>query len=400
MSNKLVITNIKLNSKDKLFCGLKDEKRFYKVDFFDTANDEAEVGDILVARVKDVVKNINAAFVEYKKGMTGFLSLEENKNIIFLNKKNTDKVCQGDLIIVQVSKAAVKTKFPVLTTNISLTGRKVVLNVGKTGVGFSGKIKDMSFRSEVNEYISGKLLATSNERNENYGVIIRTNAYKSEPSELFGEILFLVEEWNKIKNEAVTRVAFTSLKKAESVYKKYIDGLYENEIQEIVTDDMGIYDEIKQYSSAGYKVSLYNDELLPLFKLYGIESVVEDVKSKKVWLKSGAYLVMEPTEAMYVIDVNTGKCIKGKKTEETIFAVNMEAAKEIAYQLQFRNISGIIMVDFINMENPENQRKLLEVLEEDVRKDKVRTTVVDMTKLNIVEITRKKILPPVYEQIC
>ena len=147
------------------------------------------------------------------------------------------------------------------------------------------------------------------------------------------------------------------------------------------------------------KITLYNDELLPLYKLHSVESVIEQVTNKKVWLKSGAYLVMEPTEAMYVIDVNTGKCIKGKKNDETIFNVNMEAAKEVAYQLQLRNISGIIVVDFINMESQEKQRLLVEYLDECVKKDRIKTTVVDITKLNLVEITRKKIESPVYEQI-
>ena len=121
--------------------------------------------------------------------------------------------------------------------------------------------------------------------------------------------------------------------------------------------------------------------------------------SKKVWLKSGAYLVIEPTEAMIVIDVNTGKCIKGKRLSDTIYNVNIEAAKEIAYQMRLRNMSGIIMVDFINMENKEYQDKLIEYLKKIVLKDRIRTNVVDITKLNIVELTRKKVERPVYEQI-
>lgn len=398
MSNKLIITNIEVNSKEKLFCGLKNDKRFYKIDFSDNES-RCQVGDIFIGRVMDIAKNINAAFIEYKKGMRGYFSIEENKNIIFLNKKNTDKVCQGDLLIVQLSKAAVKTKFPVLTSLISLTGRNVVLNIGKSGIGFSGKIKDKDYKSEIQKSLGVFLENISAENNEEYGVIVRTNAYGLTADEISKDLQNLVEQWKNIKIMSQTRTAFSCLKSADTLYMRYINGAYNDEIQEIVTDREDIYNEIKNMDINNCKITLYNDELLPLYKLHSVESVIEQVTNRKVWLKSGAYLVMEPTEAMYVIDVNTGKCIKGKKNDETIFNVNMEAAKEVAYQLQLRNISGIIVVDFINMESQEKQRLLVEYLDECVKKDKIKTTVVDITKLNLVEITRKKIESPVYEQI-
>lgn len=398
MSNKLIITNIEVNSKEKLFCGLKNDKRFYKVDFSDNES-RCQVGDIFIGRVIDIAKNINAAFIEYQKGMRGYFSIEENKNIIFLNKKNTDKVCQGDLLIVQLSKAAVKTKFPVLTSLISLTGRNVVLNIGKSGIGFSGKIKDKDYKSEIQKSLGTFLENILAENKEEYGVIVRTNAYGLTADEISKDLQKLVEQWKNIKIMSRTRTALSCLKSADTLYMRYINGAYDDEIQEIVTDREDIYNEIKNMDINNCKITLYNDELLPLYKLHSVESVIEQVTNKKVWLKSGAYLVMEPTEAMYVIDVNTGKCIKGKKNDETIFNVNMEAAKEVAYQLQLRNISGIIVVDFINMESQEKQSLLMEYLDECVKKDKIKTTVVDITKLNLVEITRKKIESPVYEQI-
>ena len=178
-----------------------------------------------------------------------------------------------------------------------------------------------------------------------------------------------------------------------------IKNLYVNETDEIITDNEEIYQKLMDNFNGKYNIRLYDDTLLPLYKLYSIEKVIEEICSKKVWLKSGAYLVIEPTEAMTVIDVNTGKCTKGKKLSETIVNVNVEAAKEIAYQMRLRNMSGIVMVDFINMENKEFQDKLLEYLTKLVHKDRIKTNVVDITKLNIVEITRKKVERPVYEQI-
>ncbi len=147
------------------------------------------------------------------------------------------------------------------------------------------------------------------------------------------------------------------------------------------------------------RLTFYQDDLLPLYKLYGLESVMKNILSKNVWLKSGAYLVIEPTEAMVVIDVNTGKCIKGRKQDDTIFKVNMEAAKEIAAQLRLRNLSGIIIIDFINMDSEEQKRELVEELKQQIYKDKIKTSFVEMTKLDLVVLTRKKTEAPVYEQL-
>ncbi len=408
-SNDEVADNKTLNKSDdnadnktynKIFCGLYDDKRFYEVKFSDYIRDDEatkvdSIGNIYVGKVKDVVKNINAAFVEYRKGCIGYLSLEENENVIFLNKKNTDKVCEGDDIIVQFSRAAVKTKFPVLSSDIYLSGRNLVVNIGKSGIGFSGKIKSEEFKRRINAKFE-EIIENSTEK---FGLIIRTNAENSKDDEIKNELDEILSEWEHIKEIAGMRKCFTLLKGEDAPYIKMIKNLYNNEIDEIITDNEEIYHKLMEIYGGKYSIRLYDDELLPLYKLYSIEKLIDEVRSKKIWLRSGAYLVIEPTEAMTVIDVNTGKCIKGKKLSETVFNVNVEAAKEIAYQMRLRNMSGIVMIDFINMNNKEYQDKLLEYLTKLVHKDRVRTIVVDITKLNIVEITRKKIEPPVYEQI-
>ena len=235
--------------------------------------------------------------------------------------------------------------------------------------------------------------------NVKFGIVIRTNAENAKEDEIKKELNELLSEWEHIKEIAMMRKCYTLLKSEDALYIKMIKNLYANETDEIITDNKEIYYELKDKFNGKYNIRLYDDTLLPLYKLYSIEKVVEEVCSKKVWLKSGAYLVIEPTEAMTVIDVNTGKCIKGKRLSDTIYNVNIEAAKEIAYQMRLRNMSGIIMVDFINMENKEYQDKLIEYLKKIVLKDRIRTNVVDITKLNIVEITRKKVERPVYEQI-
>ena len=144
---------------------------------------------------------------------------------------------------------------------------------------------------------------------------------------------------------------------------------------------------------------LYQDSMLSLSALYGIEGKLKPALETRIWLKSGGYLVIEPTEALTVIDVNSGKCEDGKNPEDTYRSINLEAAEEVAFQLRLRNLSGIIIVDFINMQSPGDNAQLLYVLKSLVKRDKVKTTVVDMTPLGLVEITRKKISKPLREQL-
>lgn len=414
---KMIITKLYVNEKMFLFRGLYDGKRFYQVSFDETEESDGldvagschelpkeKIGNIYVGRVRDVVKNINAAFVEYQKGRVGYLSLEENTHIEFLNKKNTDKICQGDLILVQIKKEAVKTKYPVLTTQISLTGSYVVLNAGKTGVGLSNKINDMEYRASIKEIISRIQKEYDSIK---AGVVVRTNAYLVDNQTVINELKSLICKYVDIVKTAGTRTCYSIMYQEQESYLKMLKGIYNNEIDEIVTDEEKIYrclsDEMavnsEDMSQSKINLTLYEDALLPLHKLYGVEGVVKSMSDKKVWLKSGAYLIIEHTEAMTVIDVNTGKCQKGKNSDETMFQVNIEAAKEIAYQLRYRNISGIIIVDFINMESENKRQELLEKMRYYVSSDRVKTDVIDITKLELVEITRMKTEQPVYEQI-
>ncbi|MGN1146841.1 MAG: ribonuclease E/G, partial [Lachnospiraceae bacterium] len=179
---------------------------------------------------------------------------------------------------------------------------------------------------------------------------------------------------------------------------------YVGDFDEIITDCADIYEELKNYAEeekrlSGLKlptVRFYQDAY-PLEKLYSVKTLLEGALNSRVWLKSGGYLVIEPTEALTVIDVNTGKYEAGKHSEDTFYAINMEAAEEIALQLRLRNLSGIIIVDFINMASEEKQKELLHRLTTLVKADSVKTSVVDMTPLGLVEITRKRINRPLSE---
>jgi ribonuclease G len=170
------------------------------------------------------------------------------------------------------------------------------------------------------------------------------------------------------------------------------------EYSQIITDDDTLYNELEEFVGTD-KLRKYTDENYSLSKLYSIETKLAMLLDKKVWLKSGAYLVIEKTEAMYVIDVNSGKNISKKLNEKYIYSINLEAAREIMYQIRLRNLTGMILVDFINMDSSEDKEKLMEELSEYAKRDRIKTMVIDMTALDLVEITRMKNKKSLVEQM-
>lgn len=384
MSRKIIITGW-----DRfILTGLHDGRQFVDLDIYDTEKN-SELGNIYVGRVIDIVKNINAAFIEYSDGKKGYYSIADNRKPIFLNKKNTDKMCQGDKVLVRLSKEAVKTKFPVLTSKLEFAGKFAVLTYGDRRICFSGKFIDKDRKESLTR-------AIKEQYSGDFGFIIRTNANEANDEEILAEMAQLVVQYKNVEKKAFFMVPGSVMYTPPKSYQVYVRDLYRDSVDEIVTDSEQIYYELTCVCDKE-KLRLYDDEMLPLIKLYSMESLMESLKREKVWLDSGAYLVIQHTEALSVIDVNTGKCIKGKSDSKVFYKVNVESAIEIARQLRLRNMSGIIVVDFINMNDKELDRELLEELRREVSKDRIKTTVVDMTELGLVEITRKKQKPPVHE---
>lgn len=393
---KLLFTNYN----NKILSAIYEGGRMVEVSLEDKEASSI-IGNIYVGRVEKVVTSINAAFIEFSKGEKGYYSLEDNKEHIFLNRKNTDKVCQGDLMLVQVEREAVKTKAPILTGKLNLSGKYVVLNKNATGINISNKIKDKA----VNKAIKAALKSFES---EDYGIVARTNCETLmgeagfDETELVAEITGLVEEYRRIVKLAPMRTAFTLMKGNRPDYLDHVINARVEDLEEIITDDPDIYNEIKGLGDLSVieRLKFYQDDLLPLHKLYSVESQLLDALKERVWLKSGGYLVIQPTEALTVIDVNTGKFVAGRgKREAGFLKVNKEAAVEIAKQIRLRNYSGIIIVDFIDMKEPGYNQELLAVLNEAIAGDPVKTTVVDITKLGLVEMTRKKVRKPLYEQV-
>jgi Rne/Rng family ribonuclease len=357
---------------------------------------QSVLGNIYIGKVNHIVKNINAAFVDIGGGQMGYLSLSD-ANILFVDQRTYNgKLRQGDEIIVQVERDAVKTKAPVLTGNLNVTGRYFVLTSGKKQIGFSTKITDQAWKQEMKSYLESR-------KDEDFGMIVRTNAYKVPKAELESELIQLMDSFKEMLDNAKHRTCYSLLYSSAPSYLTGLRDSLKSSLEAVITDEPDIYEAIKDYLTQCQPEDLglltrYEDNLLPLGKLYRIEKTMDEALGKRVWLKSGGYLVIEPTEALVVIDVNTGKYSGKKELRETIKKVNLEAAEEIGHQLRLRNLSGIIIIDFIDMEAEEDRRILMERLEGILSKDPVKTTVVEMTKLNLVEVTRKKIRKPLYEQ--
>ncbi len=389
---KLIITEYK----DKIASVLMENSRPVQISM-EPDNQESILGNIYIGRVQNIVKNINAAFVEIAPGQVCYYSLSENRLHWFGNIPENRPLRIGDEIMVQVEKDGIKTKSPMLTSNISLSGKYCVLTSLHSQISFSSKIRSPLWKETLKSHLES-------ERTGEWGGIIRTNAKSAEEEAILAEFKTLSGQFKKILEERKFRTCYSLLYQAFPAYLNEVRNAYSVSLKEIVTDKKPLYDEIFSYLSVYQpedlgKLKFYEDPLLSLSSLYSLQTVFSQAVQPRVWLKSGGYLVIEPTEAMTVIDVNTGKFSGKKNMRETLLKINLEAAEAVARELRLRNLSGIIVVDFIDMETDEDKETLMEHLRLAVQKDPIKTTVVDMTRLNLVEITRKKVRPSLYQQI-
>lgn len=374
--NEIVITQYR----DRPILLYQSENKLYDLIVGERQQEEApQVGDIYVGRVQNIVQNIRAVFVEIKEGVICYLPGTECAG---------KKIRVGDDLVVQVKKAAVKTKQPVVTQAIELVGYYCVVTTENSRKQISKKIEE-----EEKKRLQ-PLLEEFTE--EEYGIVLRTNAAEAGLTAVREECDRLTGEMHSMMEHSRYRVCFSRLRKADPFYMPYIRSCRQEEYDRIITDIRTVYDDLLEQGVD--KVQLYDDSSYPLEKLLGIRTKIEKVSEKRVWLKSGGNLVIEPTEALTVIDVNTGKAVDGKRSRETtFFKINCEAAKEVARQIRVRNISGIILVDFIDMKNKQNERQLFDLLQGELQKDKIRTSLIDITKLGLAEITRMKTRAPLWE---
>lgn len=341
-------------------------------------------GNIYVGKIKNIVANINAAFIEVRPGVLCYLPLSEcGQKQVFRN---------GDEIVVQIKKAAVKTKQAVATRFPELVGNYCVVSMASAGFGISKKITDPEVLERLSE-IRKKFEESP------YHIVLRTAAQYAEPEIVEKECGKLLAELQNTMEHGKYLSCFSLLREVEPFYLGYLYGCQEEDLDRIITDELSVYQMLQsEYNGQKEKLCLYEDDSFSLDHLLGISSKLKKALEKRVWLKSGGNLVIEPTEALTVIDVNTGKAIEGKRQREsTFFRINCEAAKEVARQIRMRGISGMILVDFIDLKDKKKQREFLDILRSELRKDKIKTVLIDITKLGLVEITRMKKYPPLRE---
>jgi len=400
-------------------CLLKDSRMFQLQLFGEQTS--SLLGNIYVGKVKNILKNIEAAFVEIAGGQSCFLPFSEIKNPILTNRVFDGRILCGDELLVQVKKDAVKTKDPVLTAQLSFKGRYCAVQPDKSKrVHYSHKLSENT-KKRLSEGLKEVVLP------EGLSLIVRTQAgelcadaqiYSGKDSLIETQTAFpdcvltleplrkearqLLEQAQRIIRIGQQRTVFSRLEEAEPDYIRLLSDFKEFP-DKIITDSVQIHTVMHQYLQRAYpeylqRLVFYQDKTLSLSSLYGFKSKIPEARSRQVWLKSGGYLVIEPTEALTVIDVNTGKYIDKKNMEETFCKINLEAAQEIARQLQLRNISGIIIVDFINMEDKKHNELLLDSIKAYLKEDTVASRLIDMTPLGLVEITRQKVHMSLEEQ--
>lgn len=370
-----------------------------------TQNDTiAAIGDIFVAKVTNVAKQIQAAFIMYAPNKKGYLPIHAEYTPIITNRQYDGRILAGDEIIVQLEKEAVRTKEPVFTMNLSLAGKYSVISYANTYKGVSKKCTKLE-REQLRAAIPQEIA---------FGVVVRTNAAallaaldKEQNSNslkpITDEINYLNQRMSSLIQEGIYRTCYSRIWQSPP---SYLTTMRDEGVayQQIITDSNALYQELKDFVTLympeqAANVSMYQDNSYPLQKLYRVETQISDLLSRKVWLKSGAYLIIEKTEAMYVIDVNSGKNIMKKEMAAYIYEINIEAANEIMRQIRLRNLTGMILVDFINMEDNKKTEALLQELRGLAKKDHIQTTIVDMTALGLVEITRRKTTKSLAEQL-
>ncbi len=351
------------------------------------------LGNIYIARVQNVMWNLNAAFVEIEKGVVCYLSLNHIDQAIFTKKISKKSIAQGEELLVQVTREAVKTKAAVVSENISLSASYCVLSTGNRSLGISAKLP-----AEVRESLRDAFLDFDR---KNYGMVIRTSAADISKKVIEKEALRLIEQMDALIQTAKHKESRHLLLESKDYVFQTLEKYPMNQIQEIITDQEEIQEMLlhkycgKQLQEE--QVHFYKEESYDFTKFLGLEHQIEKALRKRVWLKSGANIIIEQTEALTVIDVNSGKNIK-KASQEHFLNINKEAAREICHQMRLRNLSGIILVDFINLEK-EQEEPLIHYLQQELRKDPIGANFVDLTKLGLVEITRKKVKKTLGEQL-
>ena len=385
-------------------------------------------GNIYKGRIQRVLPGMQAAFVDLGLGQAAFIYVDDvigrkyndierltdtpgdtdedganmsfvEQDLSYVNRNDNieELLTEGQEIMVHVAKSPLGTKGPRVTTHISLPGRYLVLMPTSDHIGISRRIEDEAERSRLKNMVLTL-------RNDNFGYIVRTAAEGIQSEKLLQEMGFLKNLWENIQKKHENASAPTLIHKELNVSLRAVRDLLIHEAEKLIIDSKEAYDAILSFldtfmPSLKDSVELY-EGTEPIFESYNIEGDISRAIKRKVWLKSGGYIVIEHTEALVAIDVNTGRYVGKHNLEETILKTNLEAVKEIAYQIRLRDIGGIIIIDFIDMEKKSNQEKVYNSLKDALKKDRSKTHVLPMSDMGLIQMTRKRIRSPLTRMLC
>lgn len=362
---------------------------------------ERLVGNIYKGVVKNVLPGMQAAFVDIGLEKNAFLYVEDAlSNVLWQGEhfakldKNAvelphigDILKEGQEIVVQITKEPVGSKGARVTTKITLPGRYLVLMPSVDYIGVSRRIEDEAERERL-KTISEKI------RPEKMGLIVRTVAEGVCEEVLNQDLQNLLKMWERLWQRANNTGGMVLLHRDLALVQRILRDLFSDEIQKLSVNSRAVMEEVIEYlevSEINLTGKVFLSDTAKLLEKYAVNQQITQALKRKVWLKNGGYLVIDETEALTVIDVNTGKFVGSHDLAETVLLTNCEAAREIARQLRLRNIGGIIIIDFIDMDTDEHREKVLGVLDEELKKDKVKAHILGITSLGLVEMTRKKV---------
>lgn len=367
---------IKVDTNEKVVTLIED---YNIVERYIIKNQDNIEGNIYIGSIKNIVPGIKAAFVDIGKEKNAFIHFEDLYKIneeIKLNKK----------ILVQVQKNPIKQKGAKLTANIKLTGRQIVLMPKTNFITISRKIEAEAQKQRLKEIVEKHIP-------NGFGAIIRTSCISATEEEISQDIQRLVNRWNNIQKDMLENESDLPclIEENNDIIKSLILGTADGNMNRIVTNNEMFNKEIENFLEAynldkNVKVGYEKD----VFEKYTMQKELQELENNKVWLRCGGYIVIDKTEALTAIDVNSGKCVGKNNLEDTILRVNTEAAKEIAKQLRLRDIGGIIIIDFIDMQEDISKTKLLNCFVEETKKDRAKVQVEGFSKLNLLELTRKQ----------
>ena len=382
---------------DELRVALVDGAKLYD---FDTESPEKVLlkGSVFKATVSRIESSLDAAFVNFGSERHGFLPLKDLSSEFYKKDKKGKSICtleEGQEIVVQVTKEERGTKGAALTTQIGLAGRFLVLipNSSRSG-GISRRISGEE-RDQIKNILDKLNIP------ENMSAIVRTNGLGRSVEELSLDLAYLLALWDEINNTIPNATSPSLIYRDDKLIVRVVRDYFKEDIEEILIDDKEIFNEAKEFIEAvipdhSEKVKFYDEEI-PLFNRYQIESQIELAFQREISLNSGGSIVIDPTEAMTTIDVNSARSTKGKDIEETAFRTNIEAATEVARQLRLRDVGGLVVIDFIDMTNEDNQNKVESAFRKAIFSDRARVQVSNISRFGLLEISRQRLRPSLNE---